>query len=173
VEWAGPLEQHVVVPWALIEDGPSAQAFAALLLAAPNQRGGLTSISDAIDFSVQLFSGNGFAGRRRTIDISGDGVSNHGRTVPRARDDAVATGIVINGLPILNTRPQPMGASTPAEIGLDRYYAQNVIGGSGSFIMPAAGLEAFKAAILKKLVVEIADNGLPPVVVTGPRGRKG
>ena len=165
MEWAGPLDQHVLVPWTLIEDDTSARTFAARLMQAPGQRGGLTSISDAIDFAVRLFTDNGFAGRRQVIDISGDGVSNHGRAVPRARDDAVALGIVINGLPLLNSRPQPMGASTPTKLRLDRYYAQNVIGGSGSFLVPAPGLGAFKDAVLKKLIIEIADASLAPGAV--------
>jgi hypothetical protein len=163
IEWAGPLEQNVVVPWTLIQDEASANAFAAPLAGAPMRQGKWTSISDAIDFSVPLFDKNGFAGRRRAIDISGDGVSNHGRTVTRARDEAVAKGIVINGLPILNDRPQPMGTPTPAEIALDRYYVQNVIGGPGSFTVPVPEFDAFKDAILQKLTLEIAGNGPAPL----------
>ena len=99
-----------------------------------------TSISGAIDFSAPLFDDNGFAGERRVIDVSGDGVNNRGRLVTQARDEAVARGIVINGLPILNDRSQPMGMPTPMEIALDRYYAESVIGGPGSFVVPATGL---------------------------------
>ena len=40
----------------------------------------------------------------------------------------MARGITINGLPILNDRPQPFSMATPIEIGLDRYFAENVIG---------------------------------------------
>jgi hypothetical protein len=57
----------------------------------------------------------------------------------------VAEGIGINGLPILTVEP-----------GLDRYYYDNVIGGPGAFMIPAANYDTFADAILKKLINEIA-----------------
>ena len=64
-----------------------------------------TSVSGAIDYAARQFEGNGFDGTRRVIDVSGDGPNNWGRPSAEARDDAVARGIVINGLAILNDRP--------------------------------------------------------------------
>jgi hypothetical protein len=161
VEWAGAEMQEVVVPWTMLEDEASAAGFAAAIAEAPTRRAMWTSISGAIDFAVPLFDGNGFAGDRRVIDVSGDGVNNRGRSVTQARDEAVAKGIVINGLPILNDRPQPMGMPTPMEVALDRYYAESVIGGPGSFIVPALGFGEFRDAILQKLILEIA-GAVPP-----------
>jgi hypothetical protein len=166
VEWAGDDMQEVVVPWTVLDGDASAKAFATALAEAPYRRAMWTSISGAIDFSAPLFDGNGFAGERRVIDVSGDGVNNRGRLVTQARDEAVARGIVINGLPILNDRSQPMGMPTPMEIALDRYYAESVIGGPGSFIVPATGFEEFKEAILQKLILEIAGN-VPRSLVPG------
>ena len=68
---------------------------------------------------VPLFDGNGYAGERQVIDVSGDGTNNRGRPVDAARDQAVAAGIVINGLPILNDRPQPFDLPTPLDVDLD------------------------------------------------------
>ena len=59
--------------------------------------------------------------------------------------DAVAQGIVINGLTILNDEPM-----------LDIYYRQNVIGGPGAFVVATSDYETFAQAILDKLVREIA-----------------
>jgi hypothetical protein len=81
------------------------------------------------------------------IDVSGDGSNNRGRPANLARDDAVAAGIGINGLPILALEPD-----------LDRYYYDNVIGGPGAFVITARSYEAFADAILKKLITEIASN---------------
>ena len=103
-----------------------------------------TSISAAIDAAVPLFDGNGYAGERRVIDVSGDGPNNRGRPVRAARDEAVAQGIVINGLPILNDRPQPFDLPTPMAMALDRYYADHVIGGPGSFVLPAQDFTDFR-----------------------------
>jgi len=117
-----------------------------------------TSISGAISYGARSFDGNGFRGERRIIDISGDGPNNNGHYVNLARDRAVAAGIVINGLPILNNRPNLYGY--PVMPDLDLYYEDCVIGGPGSFIVVAHGFEDFARAILLKLVTEIA--GLAP-----------
>ena len=145
-QWTGPLLHVVVAEWALIDDQASANAFADTIAAAPRRlfRGG-TSISGAIDYSRVLLAQSPFHGARRIIDISGDGSNNSGRPVTVARDQAVADGISINGLPILTVEP-----------GLDRYYYDNVIGGSGSFMIPAQNYDTFADAILKKLISEIA-----------------
>jgi hypothetical protein len=77
--------------------------------------------------------------------VSGDGPNNRGRSVTQARDEAVAGGIGINGLPILALDPT-----------LDQYYEDNVIGGPGAFVVAAKDYETFAEAILKKLITEIA-----------------
>jgi hypothetical protein len=156
VEWAGDDFQEVMVPWTIIDSAATAQSFASAVAEAPTRRAMWTSISGAIDFSAPLFEGNGINGIRRVIDVSGDGSNNRGRPVRLARDAALEQGITINGLPILNDRPQPMGLPTPMEMALDRYYADNVIGGPGSFLVPALGFDEFREAILKKLILEIA-----------------
>jgi Protein of unknown function (DUF1194) len=152
VQWTGPALQVHVVPWMRIVDAGSAEAFATAVARAPRQLfGGGTSISGAIDYAVTLFSESRFRGTRRVIDVSGDGSNNRGRPVNLARDEAVAAEIGINGLPILALEPD-----------LDDYYERNVIGGPGAFVIAAKDYEAFAGAILKKLITEIAGNGLEP-----------
>ncbi|GAA4254763.1 DUF1194 domain-containing protein [Azospirillum formosense] len=158
VEWAGDSFQRITVPWTLLSDHGSAEAFASSLAESPTLSAQWTSISAAIDFSVRLFNDNGFEGTRRVIDVSGDGINNRGRPVQWARDEAVAAGITINGLPILNDRPNPWGGAAPTN--LDGYYEEHVIGGPGAFLVPAVSFEAFADAILSKLLLEI--SGLPP-----------
>lgn len=146
VQWSGPLLQNQSVGWTMIRDAESARKFAAELVAARRQIfGGGTSVSGAIDQTKQLFGRAGFEGARRVIDISGDGANNAGRPASAARDDAVREGIVINGLPILTDF-----------YSLDRYFQDEVIGGPGSFMIPAEDFSNFAAAILNKLIREIA-----------------
>ena len=148
IQWTGPFQQVVVVPWTLINDRKSAEDFAGAIEQAPRQLfSGGTSISGAIDFSASLMPSHLFTGLKRVIDVSGDGSNNNGRPVTQARDDAVAKGIIVNGLPILSLEPY-----------LDRYYYDNVIGGPGSFMVPAESYETFAAAVLRKLILEIAAN---------------
>jgi hypothetical protein len=103
-----------------------------------------------------LIATSGFEATRRAIDISGDGPSNTGRPVAEARDKVVARGIVINGLPIMSGEYGTGDwGSYPGE--LDKYYLHCVIGGQGSFIVPAKGFQEFVAAMRRKLVLEISD----------------
>ena len=158
-EWAGMGHDKIVQDWTVIDDEASAKAFAARLSKARYETGYRTSISEAIDFAVPRFVGNGFEGRRKVIDISGDGANNYGRLVTLARDDAVAQGITINGLPILGEVSGEFDrAWTP---NLDLYFEHCVIGGRGAFVVMANGFQDFAGAIRQKLVLEIADR-LPP-----------
>jgi hypothetical protein len=153
VQWTGPALQIQVVPWTRVADDASAEALAKAIDTAPRRLfGGGTSISGAIDHAVSLFPQGPYQSARRVVDISGDGSNNRGRSVTRARDEAVSAGININGLPILTLEPY-----------LDRYYEQNVIGGPGAFVIATKNYETFAQAILQKLIVEIAAHR--PVIV--------
>lgn len=156
VEWAGDRYQRTVLDWTLIEDPESAEAFAGALAETPLSSERWTSLSGALDYAAKRFEGNGFRGFRRVIDISGDGYNNRGGRVEVARDRAVARGITINGLPIVNDRPNPWGGLPPLH--LDRYFEQRVIGGPGAFIVVAEDYTAFASAILSKLLLEIAGD---------------
>jgi len=147
-QWTGPQLHDIVVPWMRIDDQASAEAVATAIAAVPRQlfRGG-TSISGAIDYSMTLFPDSPYAGSRRIIDVSGDGANNSGRPAEHARDDAVAAGVTINGLPILTIEPN-----------LDQHYQNSVIGGEGAFMIIVETDTDFADAILKKLIAEIALN---------------
>ena len=146
MQWTGPALQVTAVPWTRISDAASANAFADKIAAAPRALfGGGTSISGAIDTAMALLFDNPYRAARRVIDISGDGSNNRGRSASQARDEAVAKGVGINGLPILALEPD-----------LDQYYRENVIGGPGAFVIAAKDFETFGEAILKKLIAEIA-----------------
>ena len=163
VEWAGDHYQRIMLDWTVIEDAAGAQGFADALAETPLTTAHWTSLSAAIDYAVPLFEGNGFKGFRRVIDISGDGHNNRGRPVEWARDEAVAAGITINGLPIVNDRPNPWGGRPPA--GLDLYYEERVIGGPGAFMIVAEDYTAFASAIFSKLLLEIAGETPPGQLV--------
>jgi Protein of unknown function (DUF1194) len=110
MEWSGPTQQTVVVPWTILGNEESAAEFVELLERAPVRRIMSTSISGAIDFSVRLFDQSRVEPLRKVIDVSGDGPNTIGRLVTAARGEAVAQGITINGLPIMLKRPEGVGA---------------------------------------------------------------
>jgi hypothetical protein len=154
IEWAGVSDQKIVMPWRLI-DGPAAAAAVADEIArAPYRRAYRTSISGALIFATAQFETSGHHGIRRVIDVSGDGANNQGPPVVVIRDQAVASGITINGLPIMLKAPAP--GSIDIE-NLDVYYEDCVMGGPGAFVVPIKDPEQFKEATRTKLVLEIAD----------------
>ncbi len=159
VEWGGDQYQRTRVDWAEVADAGSAAAFAEAIERSSAILVEWTSISGAIAFGAQSFEGNGFRSERRIIDISGDGPNNKGAYVNLARDRAVADGIGINGLPIINDRPNIDGYPLMPDLGL--YYEDCVIGGPGAFIVVADGFKDFSRAILGKLVTEIAGRAPP------------
>jgi hypothetical protein len=154
-EWAGPFEQKIVVPWRLIGGPETADAFASDIARAPFRRASRTSISGAVNFGKLLFDASGYRGIRRVIDVSGDGANNSGPLVTLARDDAVAAGITINGLPIMLKRPSSFTMDLE---NLDIYFEDCVIGGPGAFVIPIRRRDQFKEATRTKLVLEIASR---------------
>ncbi|WP_256439471.1 DUF1194 domain-containing protein [Microvirga yunnanensis] len=152
IEWAGETEQSVVIPWTVIKQPTDAIIFADLLSQAPLHSGGFTSLSGVIEFGMRLLEDSHMEATRQAIDISGDGPNNKGRPVTWARDDALARGIVINGLPIMIHRPSVF----PEMENLDGYFRECVIGGPGSFMIPVQDPAQFMEAIRAKLIREIA-----------------
>ncbi len=154
-EWAGTWDQRVVVPWSVIDGPEAALAFADKLSEEPTRRATRTSISGAIDMGARLLRESGVTAQRQVIDVSGDGPNNQGRSVIEARDEAIAQGITINGLPIMLKQ---VGHLDMAD--LDAYFRACVIGGTGAFVVPARSKEQFPEAIKTKIIMEV--SGLTP-----------
>ncbi len=158
IQWSDNNQQVVGVDWTWLTDRASAEDFAGRIARMPRQfEGAGTAITRALEASVRMFWRNRFVGDRKVVDISGDGVDNRGPTPRRWRDIAASAGITVNGLAILNE-----------EENLDVYYANNVIGGPGGFVMAAADYEDFADAILRKLVREIFGAPIAEAPGSGP-----
>ncbi len=144
VQWAGPDQQGIDVAWVTVTDGKSAAALADRIAATERRYYGTTAITALLERAVAMLRANRIEGLRQVIDISGDGPNNSGQDPDRARDWALAAGITVNGLVILNE-----------DSSLDRYYRDHVIGGPGAFLVDARDYRAFAAAIRAKLIREI------------------
>ncbi len=169
-EWAGPSDQKIIVPWRLIDGPETADAVASEIARAPYRRSSRTSIGGALMFAKPLFAASGFRGLRRVIDVSGDGPNNSGPLVVPQRDDIVAAGITINGLPLMLNRPVTLSMDIAD---LDIYFEDCVIGGPGAFVIPVRDRAQFKEAIRTKLILEIAELSpaarIQPVQARRPR----
>ena len=147
MQWSSTDEQGQAFGWQLVRDRPSAERVADLIDRTPRLvEDGATAISAALDYAARLALG--VNAERRVIDVSGDGRDNQSGDILEGRIKAVAAGITVNGLAILNEDPY-----------IDGYYLYNVIGGTGAFVLTANDYEAYALAILAKLIKEI--SGVP------------
>lgn len=134
--------------WFLLTGDADAEAFARLAESFPRRQNGATGIGEGVAAAVRAIETNGIAGARKTVDVSGDGQETPPREfvvlMPQARVMALASGITINGLAIVNEDPA-----------LIDYYRDKVRTGPDSFIMEAADYAAFAEAMRRKLIREI------------------
>jgi hypothetical protein len=150
IEWSD--EPTVVVPWTILRTPAAARALSQRIHAVRRTPGYATGLSLALLAAARLFDGCACEAASRVIDVSGDGPNNGPISTPIARDEVVARGFRINGLPIV----------TPAEPDLAEWYAANVIGGEGAFMEIANGFEDFARAMRRKFFLEVASSGIPP-----------
>ena len=138
------------VGWTRIAGEADARSFGGQILAAPRDFcSGGNAIGDAVVSATKTTLENTFDGTRKVIDVSGDGPDTTGLVpVQVARDDAVRRGFTINGLVI----------ERPVMPDLPEYFRLNIVGGPRAFVIKAENRENFADAILKKLILEIADT---------------
>ncbi len=149
MQWGGPGESRVILPFTHILSAQDAKAFGFLVGRSYRFIGATaTSIVTAIEVGVALIESNAFDGERRVIDISGDGKDNSGLSLPEARAIADRARVVVNGLAI--------EADEPA---LGAYYRDNVITGPDAFVETASGFDDFARAMAEKLVRELRPLG--------------
>lgn len=153
VTWAD--KPKFSLPWQRIASAADAAATAAKVRALPRQTGEFTCVSGMLrsisDKVVPQIPGKAL---RTIVDVSGDGKENCNPEEPPAlvRDELAATGVTINGLPILEGDEGPT---------LESWYSDNVMGGPGSFILPAHGFSDFGRAIRQKFMIEISGKSPP------------
>jgi hypothetical protein len=157
IEFAGSYEVKTLIGWTVIRDAAGAKAFVDQLTALPRSAYGRTAIGSGVEAAMRSLASSGLEAQRNVIDVCGDGTNNNGRDVASVRDEAVAAGITINGLAIINDHPvswtfahvQPPG-------GLANYYRENVAGGPGTFVLEVHDFKTFGEAMTRKLINEIA-----------------
>jgi hypothetical protein len=154
IEWSGSGSVRHILPWTEICNAEQAAAAAAQISGKGfagvsrliNRR---TSLSYAIDVSGLLLDDLPVKANRKVIDISSDGTNNDGVPVETSRKRALDRGYVINGI-VLAADDPGVTADLPG------YFRDNVIGGPGAFVIAPRRPDDYRAAILKKLVQEIA-----------------
>ena len=153
IQWSSWAAPGSAATWRLLDDEASVLAFAAQVEASPRASvGSLTGIGTAIRAALRALDDNRFAGRRRKIDISGDGQTNTGLPLEEARKLARAGDVTVNGLAIETDIPE-----------LATYFRNQIIAGPDAFVIAAADYVDFARAMQEKLLRE-----LEPKISRGP-----
>jgi hypothetical protein len=148
--WADATAEVDISDWHILDSPESIEAFAQTVERFPRRVSGSTGIGAAVARGIEAILRNDIEGRRRVVDVSGDGYETP-RTepttvlLPEAHRLAAEAGVTVNGLAIM----------TEAS-GLDLWYRDRVITGPDSFMMRARGLEDFPDAMREKLIREIS-----------------
>lgn len=164
VEFASDNQVRTVLDFAVVRDAAGARALADRIAAQPRSFSGRTAIGAGILAAEHDLAASPFHDARQVIDVCGDGTNNSGPDVTEVRDAAVAAGITVNGLTIINDHPVSyMHAHTQPPGGLTNYYREHVVGGPGSFVLEVHDFASFGKAMTRKLVDEIAARqiGMP------------
>jgi hypothetical protein len=162
IEFAGADQVRTVLDWTVIDGETTASAFGTALDTAPRSFYGRTAIGSGLDLAVQMLAEPKLKGARLIVDVAGDGTSNAGPPVTEIRDQAVAAGITINGLAIVNDHPESYSfAHVQPPGGLPQWYRDNVAGGPYNFVLEVHDFHTFGEAMARKLLSEIAGFGRP------------
>ena len=144
VQWSGPEDQRVSVPWQSILAPADATILSARVRALPRAFiGSGTSPAEVIRLALSLLA-QAPACARQVIDVSGDGIRNEGEQVTGARDAARASGVTINAIAIETTGR-----------GIAQFFAEQLITPDG-FLMSARGHRGYHEAIRQKILRELA-----------------
>ncbi|HPG88458.1 MAG TPA: DUF1194 domain-containing protein [Hyphomicrobium sp.] len=165
----------IAIPWTLIANAGDALAVARAIRVLPQATGEFTCLARMLR-TLQRFSlaQIPLPANRTVVDVSGDGIDNCDDTPATGieRDQIVAAGGVINGLPVIvaGENDEIVGSGAYRKPGydinnlspdkdtttLDAWYKKHVLGGRGAFIMPAKGYEDFGRAFRQKFVTEVS-----------------
>ena len=177
VTWAD--RPAIALPWVRIANKEDALAVAQRVRKLPLQSGDFTCMTrmlrSANDKIVPQIPAKAL---RVIIDVSGDGPDNCNGDEPieTVRDELVANGVTINGLPILeganaSAPAPPAGAALADSVltgpALEVWFKSKVAGGNGNFVLPANGYSDFGRAIRQKFVIEISGTAPPQTFGAG------
>ena len=140
VQWAGTMRQDLSVPFTAIRSPDDIEALAQSVEATPRAWPFFsTALGEALQFSAATFDRVPDC-RRRVIDISSDGRSNEGIKPGAVMALLQDAGITVNALVIQDGDPRLPG-----------YFYENVIVGSGAFVVTADNYQDYPERMRRKL----------------------
>lgn len=144
--FSGPESALVLVPWRRVTSAAEVAGVADALEAAPIlMPPGATALGSLLATARDHFRQAPLPGGRQVLDILSNGFNNSGPDPRKERDAAVAAGLTINALALPGEFPW-----------LADYFREEVIGGASAFARGVETPEDVQAALMAKLVTEIA-----------------
>ena len=144
--WGDAGQQKVTTDWTYLTGPENIIPFARSVAETKRYFGfTLTGLGQAMIFADRLTETNPRKCRRRIIDISGDGVWNHGPRPSAVWRTDISRDVTINGVVILGATPNPLP-----------HYEAEVIGGPGAFVEVAEDFEDYAPVILRILLRELS-----------------
>jgi hypothetical protein len=147
--WSANGKTDVVVPWMVIATAGDAEIAADLLLTGvhigPSKQFSTraTDLALAIGTAAMIEHASPYAAAHTFINICSDGISNTGAPPRAVRDRAVGADVTISAV-LFGKRPM-----------LADYYARNVVGGPGAFIMPVSDTAAMSILLVRKYWLDL------------------
>jgi hypothetical protein len=158
-EWSGTRQQAMIAPWSLIDSDRALDAFAGRVAAHTRRYAEFpTAVGYALGYGAVLLR-DAPPCRRRTIDVSGDGVSNDGFGPAAAYRHFDFGGVTVNGLVVGGADPEVVD-----------FYRHSVAYGADAFVELAQDYADYGRAMRRKLLREI---GADRVAQSGRTGCEG
>ena len=156
ISWGDAQAPVQQTKWFLILNSGDSERLARVVESHVRSVSGSTGLGAALHIALKRLVSAGFCAHRSIINVSGDGIdtfaSLRGSRSPvpgEVKAMANAIGVIINALVISNE-----------EEDLVEYFSQNVIAGSGAFVMEVASYSQYADAIRRKLIREIGPMNL-------------
>ncbi len=154
-EWSSDLHQKMILNWTELKSRETLINIASVLANHRKDRATLkTAIGSALKFSKSILDQKKHCWRR-TIDLSGDGSNNDGKTPQETYMAIDFDNIVVNGL-VVSLDKDTQNPIFNKQKELQGYFDTEVIHGFGSFSMLALGYEDYKRAMSEKLLKELS-----------------
>ncbi len=150
VVWSDTAVATRTVGWQAVRSVQDVERFARMIESLPRLGGGGTDLGQGVWEALDLLDDPTLCAGRRVIDVSGDGRETHyprrrhGVSIFSARKRAQDSGVIINGLAIVDE-----------EKDLEEYYLGKMVTGPGAFVIVADSFADFAAAMRVKLLREI------------------
>jgi hypothetical protein len=147
--WSSNGKIDVIVPWMTLATADDAEVASAMFLKAagidPSKQSVVrrTDVALAIGAAAAIEQASPFASSHAFINICSDGISNSGASPRVARDRALGKNVTISAV-LFGNRPM-----------LADYYARNVVGGAGAFILPIGDAVAMSKLLIRKYWLDL------------------